>query len=88
VIDPERLTKDYHRRWHRGNGRFHAVLNDPEWERSSFTFAGVPGHLYRETATNAVAWITRLLMGHSEAFLHECRLQFFRGFLKQRRSSH
>lgn len=88
VIDPERLTKDYHRRWHCGNGRFHAVLNDPEWERSSFTFAGVPGHLYRETATNAVTWLGRLLMGQSdEAFLHECRLRFFGGFLKQRRSS-
>jgi glucosyl-dolichyl phosphate glucuronosyltransferase len=88
AIDPQRLTKTYHRRWHTGNGHFYAVLKDPEWERSSFSIGGVPGHLYRETATNAVTWLARLLTGkQDEAFVNECRLRFFRGFVKQRRSS-
>lgn len=87
VIDPARLTKDYHRRWHTGNGHFYAVMNDPEWERSKFKIAGVPGHLYRETARNAVAWFTRVLTGKTDqAFVNECNLRFFRGFVKQRRS--
>lgn len=87
-IDPERLTKAYHRRWHTGQGHFYGVMNDPEWERSSFRLAGVPGHLYRESARNAVGWLTRVLLGQrDEAFVNECQLRFFRGFLKQRRRS-
>ena len=88
VIDPERLTKAYHRRWHTGNGHFYAVMKDPEWERSSFTIGGVPGHLYRETMKNAALWVTKIVSGKSdEAFVNECCLRFFRGFFKQRRSS-
>jgi glycosyltransferase involved in cell wall biosynthesis len=86
-IDPERLTKAYHRRWHTGNGYFYAVMKDPEWERSRLTIGGVPGHLYRETAKNAAIWLTRVLSGKTdEAFVNECCLRFFRGFVKQRRS--
>ena len=87
-IDPERLTKAYHRRWHTGNGHFYAVMNDPEWERSRFAIGGVPGHLYRETARNAMQWLARVVSGKTdEAFKNECSLRFFQGFLKQRRSS-
>jgi len=87
-IDPERLTKAYHRRWHTGQGHFYGVMNDPEWERSSFRLAGVPGHLYRETVQNAMRWLARVLTGkQDEAFLHECQLRFFRGFVKQRRTT-
>jgi glycosyltransferase involved in cell wall biosynthesis len=86
-IDPERLTKAYHRRWHTGQGHFYGVMNDPEWERSSFRLAGVPGHLYRESARNAMTWLMRILSGkRDEAFVNECRLRFFRGFLNQRRT--
>jgi len=86
VIDPERLTKAYHRRWHTGNGYFYGVMNDPEWERSRFKIAGVPGHLYRETAKHAVRWLGKSLIGkRDEAFVNECSLRFFHGFLKQRR---
>jgi glycosyltransferase involved in cell wall biosynthesis len=88
VIEPARLTKSYHRRWHTGNGHFYALMQDPEWERSSFTFAGVPGHLYRETVMNAVTWLGRIITGKKdEGFVNECRLQFFRGFVRQRRNS-
>lgn len=87
VIDPARLTKSYHRRWHKGNGYFQGVMKDPEWERSSFTLAGVPGHLYRQTATNALIWLKNVLTGNKDdAFVNECRLHFFRGFIKQRRN--
>ena len=84
-IDPERLTKTYHRRWHTGHGHFYAVMNDPEWERSSFRLLGVPGHLYREAATNAVGWLAKTVSGNRDAaFVNECRMRFFRGFFKAR----
>ena len=84
-VGSERMTKAYHRRWHTGHGHFYAVMNDPEWERSSYRLLGVPGHLYRETARNAFVWFTRLLTGKADAaFVNECRLRFFRGFLRQR----
>ena len=84
-IDNERVTKAYHRRWHTGHGHFYAVLADPDWERSKFRVAGVPAHLIKETATNAVKWISRLLTAKSDAaFVNECRLRFFSGFVRQR----
>jgi glycosyltransferase involved in cell wall biosynthesis len=84
-VGSERMTKAYHRRWHTGHGHFYAVMNDVEWERSSFRLLGVPGHLYRETARNAFAWFTRVLSGKTDAaFVNECHLRFFRGFLRQR----
>jgi glycosyltransferase involved in cell wall biosynthesis len=85
-VDPERTTKAYHRRWHAGHGHFYAVMNDPEWERSSFRLLGVPGHLYRETAKNVLSWAKRMIAGRGDAaFENECRVRFFRGFLQARR---
>ena len=85
-VDPERMTKAYHRRWHTGHGHFYAVLNDPEWERSSYRLFGVPGHLYKETARQALLWFSHMLTARTEAaFVNECRLRFFSGFFLQRR---
>lgn len=84
-VGSDRMTKQYHRRWHTGHGHFYAVMNDVEWERSSYRLLGVPGHLYRETARNGFVWFTRVLTGKTDAaFVNECRLRFFRGFLRQR----
>jgi glycosyltransferase involved in cell wall biosynthesis len=84
-VDVGRLTKAYHRRWHTGHGHFYGVMNDSEWERSRFHLMGVPSHLYKQTATNAVIWLSRVLMGNSDAaFVNECRLRFFHGFFLQR----
>ena len=85
-VESERLTKNYHRRWHMGHGHFYAVMRDPEWERSSFHVAGVPGHLYKQTAAHALNWIGSVITGNTDAaFTHECRLRFFAGFFRQRR---
>lgn len=85
-VEPERLAKDYHRRWHTGHGHFYAVMRDPEWERSSFRVAGVPGHLYKQTLSSAFKWLSQIVTGNPDAaFTHECRLRFFTGFFRQRR---
>lgn len=85
-IDTERLTKSYHRRWHTGHGHFYAILGDRDWERSKFRLAGVPAHLLKETATNALIWFSKMIRGNADAaFVNECRLRFFSGFFRQRR---
>jgi len=85
-VDPERMTKAYHRRWHTGQGHFYAVMRDPEWERSKFSVAGVPSHLYKQTLTHGLSWLKTLVTGNTDAaFTHECQLRFFRGFYRQRR---
>jgi len=86
AVEPERMTKAYHRRWHRGHGRFYAIMHDAEWERSRFRLAGVPGHLYKQTAQQAVMWCARVLSGDTDAaFEPECHLRFFYGFFQERR---
>jgi glycosyltransferase involved in cell wall biosynthesis len=86
-VGRERMTKSYHRRWHRGHGYFYAVMNDPEWERSKVRLAGVPGHLYKQTVTHAVTWCSKVLTGHADAaFESECGLRFFYGFFLARQN--
>ena len=85
LVEPERLTKHYHRRWHTGHGRFYAIMRDPEWERSQFRFVSVPGHLYRQTALEAFNWFKDSLLGRTDkAFVRERQLRFFGGFFLQR----
>jgi len=84
-VELDRLTKAYHRRWHTGHGHFYAVMQDPEWELSKFHVAGVPAHLYKQTAAHGFNWLKSRIMGNVDAaFTHECQLRFFRGFLQQR----
>ena len=81
-----RLTRAYHRRWHSGHGRFYALLRADEMEQTSFgSLLGVPGHMYRSAVRDLLLWIAAAARGHLEqAFAHEVKLRFFRGFLTQR----
>jgi GT2 family glycosyltransferase len=89
-VPSRRLTRGYHRRWHSGHGRFYALLRAAEFERSSMgAILGVPAHVYRAAAVAAASWIGSLLAGRTEdAFTHEVRLRFLRGFLSQRVREH
>jgi glycosyltransferase involved in cell wall biosynthesis len=84
-VQVERLTKEYHRRWHRGHGHFHALLRDPEMERSRARLFDVPIHFFRQALQDAVALALGSSLGkHDEAFLRETRLCFFAGFFRTR----
>ena len=85
-VPGDRLTRDYHRRWHSGHGRFYALLRAPEIETSTVgSLWGVPAHLYRSSLTAFAHWASDMLRGRpDEAFAHEVKLRFFRGFLRQR----
>jgi glycosyltransferase involved in cell wall biosynthesis len=85
-VPAARLTRAYHRRWHRGHGRFYALLHADEMEQSSVgTFLGVPAHLYRSAFAAMLGWVSASSSGRPEqAFTHEVRLRFLRGFFGQR----
>ena len=85
-IQPNRLTRAYHRRWHSGHGHFHALLRSEEMEESRFgTFFGVPAHLYRQAARDVIAWAyASAVRDRERAFRHELNVRFFQGFRRTR----
>ena len=85
AIPPERLTRSYHRRWHRGHGRRYSILRDRGMEQSRMTLLGVPSHLYRMLVSGAAGWLTatmRRAPGH--ALTQEARFWFAVGFIAER----
>jgi glycosyltransferase involved in cell wall biosynthesis len=86
IVPRERLSKRYHRAWHRGHGRFYALMRDPLFEdsRAGAVF-GVPAHVYRSAFEEASAWAVSLFRGRpSAAFAHELKLRFLTAFARQR----
>ena len=85
-IVADRLRKRYHRRWHRGHGRFHAMARLEEMERSkSGRLFDIAAHLYRQAALDAAAWLANMARGRAaRAFANETDLWFFAGFFQQR----
>jgi glycosyltransferase involved in cell wall biosynthesis len=83
----ERLTKDYHRRWHAAHGRSYAIMRTEETERARFRLFDVPGYMFREAAREAWRWASCMIRGRrDEAFWHEIQLRFFAGFVAKRRA--
>lgn len=84
-VQPERLTRAYHRRWHHGNGHFCALMRDPQIEQSAARLFDVPAYFYKETLIDVLSWLRYTLTGNSrEAFLRETRICFFIGFFRSR----
>jgi glucosyl-dolichyl phosphate glucuronosyltransferase len=86
TVPNDRLTRAYHRRWHRGHGGFYALLHADEVERTSRgSLFGVPAHLYRAGLAATAGWISATLRGRmDQAFMHEVKLCFIRGFFVRR----
>jgi hypothetical protein len=86
-IQPNRLERAYHRRWHTGHGYFHALLRSEEMEETRVgTLFGVPAHLYRQALKDLVAWARAKASNDRErAFHHELQLRFAWGFFRTRR---
>ena len=85
LVPEQRLRRDYHRAWHRGHGRFYALMRDPVFERSRTSLLGVPLHVYGDALRSSVAWLRDLvLLRRASAFAHELRLWFVIGFARQR----
>ena len=86
-IQPSRLRRDYHRRWHSGHGHFHALLRSEAMEQTRLgTLVGVPAHLYRQAIGDLAGWLRAAVSrNRTRAFEHEIRLRFFAGFFRMRR---
>jgi glycosyltransferase involved in cell wall biosynthesis len=85
-IEPERMERHYHRKWHASHGRFYAALHSEEVERSKLgKLFGVPAHFYRQALTDLAGWV-RARMRHypAEAFKRELGLRYFAGFATRR----
>lgn len=81
-VQPDRCDRRYHRRWHEGHGRFHALMRSREMERARVSPFGVPGHLLRTAAADAARWLTSIVSADwDRAFVAELRLRFFKGFV-------
>ena len=84
-ISPDRLTRRYHRRWHRGHGQFHARMRLPDTERSRARIFDVPIHMLRAALLDAAGWLSSTLTrDRAGAFARETRLWFFTGFCRER----
>jgi glycosyltransferase involved in cell wall biosynthesis len=83
---PERLTKDYHRRWHRGHGYFYALMRAEDFEASSkLRVLDVPAHVYRRALAEAYLWMKYRIRNEPELkFQHEFELSFLWGFFRHR----
>src|SRR5438132_3797555 len=82
-----RMSRGYHRRWHRGHGKFYAISRSASFEESAAgRLFDVPAHLYRQAAADATGWLKHALRGQAaQAFAHQSRLCFFVGFVSERR---
>jgi glycosyltransferase involved in cell wall biosynthesis len=79
-----RLTKAYHRRWHRGHGRSRATMRSDDEQRLRH-LAGVPRYMFREALSMGVLAPLRYLVGRtSEAFTAETRFWFIVGYVAER----
>lgn len=86
----QRLTKDYHRRWHRRHGRCMALMRDEQFEESEAgRLFDIPAHLFRQMANSFGGWADSWLKrDEPETFWHETRVRFFLGFIEQRYRDH
>ena len=85
-IEPDRMQKAYHRRWHSSHGRFYAALRSEEVERSKLgKLLGVPAHFYRQALSDGRGWIlAKIRRQPAGAFTHELALRYFAGFAGRR----
>jgi glycosyltransferase involved in cell wall biosynthesis len=92
-VQPERLTKAYHRSWHRTNGKYNALMRLGELvgpdgsvleaSLDSVKLFGAPAFIYRELAGEGGSWLRAAARGRrNESFAHGNRVAFLTGYIK------
>jgi GT2 family glycosyltransferase len=93
-VQAERLTKGYHRRWHKTNGKFNSLMRFGELTAQDgrilqqpprmVTLFGAPAYLYRQLWGEAWRWLgSAALRRESLSFCHENRMRFLLGYLSE-----
>jgi glycosyltransferase involved in cell wall biosynthesis len=96
-VQPERLTKAYHRQWHSNNGRCNARMqfeerSDPvvglrEANPKIARVFGAPRFAFRQLGFEVWRWIGATLAGREpEAFYHEIRARSLIGYMRESRA--
>lgn len=85
-VDPERLSRRFHRRWHYQHGRSFARMRVPDFEQTSRgRWLGVPAHVYRAAADGVAAAVCGSATAPpSRAFARALALPFSAGFIRER----
>lgn len=99
-VQPERLTKEYHRKWHSDHGVAvtRMLPSDHHWSGHGYPIpmpaaprriGGAPAYLYRELSVNVVRAARGRLTGPADlAFALECEVRELVGALWQHRVMH
>ena len=95
-VPANRLSKSYHRRWHKGHGKYCAMMNIGEIidkdgrllmekQEGIRTLFGTPGFLYRELITESARFLEATLRGRvSKSFQHENKIRYLISYIKKR----
>ena len=97
AVQPERLTKRYHREWHSNIGRCNARMQLPERTASDGSvlpevppfarLSGVPRFAVRQLATEALEWFkASARRSESEAFWHETQARTLVSYMRESRA--
>jgi len=99
TVPASRLSKDYHRRWHRGHGVFCAMMRYVEaidqhgkyiGERraeDAVMLFGVPAYLYRQAADQFRLWaLAALRRQPAISLMHENNVRFLASYIRTRYS--
>ncbi len=97
TVPASRMTKDYHRRWHRGHGVFCAMMRYVEaidqhgrhvGERpaeDAVRLFGVPAYLYRQVADESRKWMLAALRRQQAlSFMYETNVRFLLSYIRTR----
>src|SRR5215471_9715001 len=94
-VQPERLRRDYHRRWNTTTGKFNASmrLNDIMGADGRIvgeapdtpTLFGVPAFIYRSLLTDSAALVSSTLLGRqADSLRHRNGLWYLIGYIQRR----
>jgi glycosyltransferase involved in cell wall biosynthesis len=97
TVPDVRMTKQYHRRWHRDHGAFCAVIRTLEdgdtvgrdaidaTAKQTVALYGVPAYLYRELLEEACRWaFSWLQRSPDRSFMHENKMRFLASYITHR----
>ena len=76
AVQPDRMTKAYHRRWHAGHGHFGALMDLEAVPAEAPRLFGAPAYMYRQVLWFARQWAGAALRAQSAEALrleNECR---------------
>ena len=93
-VTPDRMTKAYHRRWHRGHGRHCAAMRLRELvpadmgpmsePRDIVSIFGSPAYVYADFKYFAGRWL-RAIARREDSFFYANKLRHIRSYLRARR---